>query len=155
VSDTREDIMAQLVTACQTIAGVRVHRNRMDIAEDEAPCLVVREGDEEANEADLHPHGTAPRRVIMRPTVNALVSDTAENVGAAINDLRAAVIYALATDTTLRGMTMDKRGPSYLGMTVQTAPGRKVLAEAVLTFAIGYVLRPDDFAPAGSGSGSA
>ncbi|MGW8177702.1 MAG: hypothetical protein ACWGQW_02740 [bacterium] len=148
MTDVREQIMLRLVAICDGISsGMVVYRNRMMIAEDVRPCIVILDGEETTSELDNNKTGISPRRVTMTPEVYLLVDDDAEDVGSVINALRAQVVHAILTDATLTSYTLNSQGASYTGGTFVSENGRRVNGVMELAFALTYLLRVSELVP--------
>lgn len=141
--DVREAIILRLMAICEVTSGFVVHRNRTAIPEDQRPCIVVLDGDEETEE-QYGRNGMSPSRVTMTPAVVALVEDDSEDVGTVLNALRAQIIYAILSDSTLTNLTLNNDGPRYLGMAFATEAGRKISGQAEIQFGLSYLLNPAD-----------
>jgi hypothetical protein len=144
MSDPREQILARLVEIGGTIPAFKsVARNFIGIAETAMPAFVVLDGDESAEDTDRPSRGpTAPRVVVMTPEVFILLPKESDLVGTALNELRALVINAIATDATLTGLTLNGHGARYEGAATSLSRARSLLGEAGLAFSFPYLMRP-------------
>jgi len=151
--DTREAILVRLQEICAAVPGVNAaYRNRTQFAEDQRPCIAIMDGDEIADEADNNVGGLSPRRMEMSPEVYLLIGSPPEDVGTDLNSLRAAVLYDVLTDTTLRQLSLNACAISYEGCRTIVEDGRRVEGALSPNFSLRYILRPTDLAPGGSGS---
>lgn len=145
MSDTRELIIQRIMAICEVTSGFVVLRNRTMIPEDQRPCVVVLDGDEETEE-QFGKSGMTPARVTMRPAVYAMIEDDSEDIGTAMNALRSQIIYAVLSDPTLTGYTLNGNGARYLGMQMAVENGRKVSGAGEIQFGLTYLLNPSDLA---------
>jgi hypothetical protein len=84
----------------------------------------------------------------MTPSIIALASAAAENIGTAINELRALVVHAVLTDATLLGYSVNGLEVTYEGAEQIVENGLRVEGAMALTFAVTYTLRMTDLVPA-------
>jgi hypothetical protein len=150
MADTREDIMAQLVSVLEDIPGVSsVLRNQLMDDDTTANAIVVLEGDEMIDDADQaatrNRPPNSPIMMHMQPQLYIRNFDKAATVGTGLSALRAAVIKAVTGDVTLAGLTVKGRGGIYLGMESDLAFAREMAGQMALKFQFTYVLRPDQF----------
>ena len=144
MADTREEILVQILTVLDGIqSGAFVMRNVTAISDDQRPAVVLVDGEEDADEGDANPFGTAPRRVIMRPQIYCFVSEQDELVGTALNNMRVLIVKAILEDPTLRQLSLQNNGVSYEGANFIAESGRRIEGALGLQFAVRYILRPD------------
>lgn len=146
--DVREAILARLVVIAEGIEGVdRVVRN--DYAPNEKQTTVmVLDADEAADEDDPVGRGPlAPRRMTMTPQMLIAMAKGSGQIGSSLNAIRAALIYAVATDAPLITLTLNGRGARLHSTQTSLAWGRSMLGEMGVAFAIPYLLKPGDLAP--------
>lgn len=151
MTDRREEILARMLVvldALETATG-GAFRNRTEIADGMRPCVVLVDGDEEAEDRDSNRGGIAPRRVHMTPEVILLAGANADEIGTTLNAIRAEAIYALANDTELTAWTLDDNAVVYEGASTMVDNGRRVEGVLVLRFSLTYVLRPNELAVSG------
>lgn len=148
MTDRREAILAQLLAIARAVPGVNLAaRNKLSPNDTDLPAIIIYDGDEVSSDAD--PDGTrpanAPRRITMQPAIEIAFGDHPEDIGTSINVMRAALIKAICTDTTLIGLALDRNGIRYLGCVSGGAGlGRSQEATMLLNFAFTYALRPDE-----------
>ena len=101
MTDKREAILQRLTEIAAGLPGVvTAVRNQDEISEHARPAIVVFDADEAADErAVQRGHaGAAPNIVEMTPEVMILLGALPEQVGSALNALRAPLIKAVLTD---------------------------------------------------------
>lgn len=142
--DVREAILARLVVIAGTIDGVStVQRNNLNVSET-AITIVVFDGDEKADEDDPPARGPkAPRRMIMLPQLLITLPEKARDVGTVLNAFRAKLIHAVLFDNSLTALTWNGRGARLAATQTSLAWGRTMMGEMGVSFAIPYLLRPD------------
>jgi hypothetical protein len=100
--DVREDILARLLEVVATIPNIRsVHRNNVDITEDQLPAALVFDGDEETSDATDVSMRPANRPTMVRMTPEIVIVQQADEVGSDITTLRRELIKLVLTDTEL------------------------------------------------------
>ncbi len=150
MTDRREMILERLLAILDAIPGSNAaFRNKTDIAEGTRPCIVLIDGDEDAEGRDSNRAGRAPRRVHMHPQIYILAGGQAEDIGTTLNEMRAAAIYELTHDVTLQALTVNADDVVYEGAQSLIEDGRRVEGVIVLSFSITYLLRPGDLAVSG------
>ena len=104
MTDRREDILTRLVAIVQDIGDfATVGRNIADLPDEALPALIVMDGDEEADD-QARTKGRpayAPNIVRMSPSIHAVVSGSAADLGPAMNALRAKIMREILFDSTL------------------------------------------------------
>jgi len=138
MSDNRETILKRIAVICATCATTK--RMAVDLHQSERPAIVLNDGDESI---ELQKGGTAPCIVTMRPQLILLATD-GDNPGTAINKLRAAVLKAVLTDTTLATLAGVHGAIKYLGCETGVARGETMEADMALNFEVNYRLNPAD-----------
>lgn len=139
MADRREAILARLAVICGALPGFEtVARNRVHFDAAELPALAIMEGDEEATGGDSR--GRGPQLVTMTPQIVVMASDAADDLGATVNALRAALVTALPADATLQDLTGPNGSISYGGMETDLGFGRKMEGMAGISFAFTYPL---------------
>jgi hypothetical protein len=147
MTDRREDILARLVVIGAGVLGiVQCKRNVIDITELKRPAIIIFDGDEEAAEIQFRPGhgGMAPNLVTMTPSMNILLSDISENVGTALNNLRAELIYSVLSDGDLDAICGPNGHVRYTASATGMNAGRKIEGEIGVSFAITYPLIPSE-----------
>lgn len=137
MSDMREEICKRLAVICAT-TGATVKRMAVDLHQSERPAIVVNDGDEAI---ELNKGGKAPLIVTLRPQLVLIVTD-ADNPGAAINKLRAAVLKAVLTDDTLAALLHPHGSIRYVGLEAGIDRGETNEAHMGLNFEVYYRLTP-------------
>lgn len=147
MADTRELILARLLTVVSGLAGVTTAARNLDDIEDIAlPAVVLFDGAEEAAENPVAT-GLAGNVVTMQPSLLVLLGGTPEEIGTTINEWRAKVLKAVLGDATLATLCRGARpaGARYVGCEVSLAAGSDSKAELTLTLAISYPFNPRAF----------
>jgi hypothetical protein len=147
MTDKREAILQRLTEIAAGIPGVvTAVRNQDEISEHARPAIVVFDADEAADErAVQRGHaGAAPNIVEMTPEVMILLGALPEQVGSALNALRAPLIKAVLTDAQLNALTGSNGRIGYAGCSTHLRHGRTLEGLMAVQFAFAYVLRPTD-----------
>lgn len=148
MTDKRELILARLLGISQGLPGITAaFRNKDEISDRQRPCIVILDADEAADDADpsglaRRPH--APRRVGMTPEIYLMLGAKPEDVGTAINVLRATFIKAVLMDSELATIVGSNGDIRYEGCATGLARGRNMEAEMGVSFTFSYILRPDE-----------
>lgn len=147
MADRREQVVARLLAiAVATNLFVEVARNKTDVTGKRRPACIVMDADEEASEATYdrgRPSGT-PDIVVMSPQLYLLVEKRHEDLGSALNVLRAAVVKAVKTDNQLPSIVGSNGEVRYQGCSTDLAKGRQMQGEMVLSFAFKYPLKHEE-----------
>ncbi len=146
MADIREAVLAQLLVIAEglkTSGDVKTaKRNSTQVAEETRPAILIFDADEAADAADPQTR-SGPRRVAMSPETYLLLGGKPENVGAAINALRAKWIKAVLTDATLKTILGSPTGLArYEGCGTSLAMGKDMNADMGVSFSFHYVLDP-------------
>jgi hypothetical protein len=144
MTDRREQILVRLLAIAQGVDGiVTAVRNRHLTDDEEQPAIQILDADElaEANDPQNRP-SNAPRLVAMTPEIYVTLGDKAEDVGTAINALRAAFIKAVLTDSDLQSIITHSGTIRYEGCATALSRGRDMQGELGLSFSFIYPLRP-------------
>lgn len=150
MTDKRELILQRLLEIGASIPGiVYACRNELLNDEDNRPAFQVIDADESADDRDPPQSarafsGNAPVRVGMTPELYITLAGYPENVGTALNVLRAAAVKAILSDTTLRALVGVNGGIKYEGCATGLSRGREMTAEAGISFTFTYVLKVSD-----------
>lgn len=145
--DRREAILLALIDVLKNV-GVpanRVFRNRLSIAENLRPAIDIFDGDEEPA-ADVESYGRGrpargPVMVDMTPEIYFFLDGTEAEVGPALSALRVKIIKAVLSSETLVALCANG-DIRYAGFATGFAEGRRVEAEAGISFAFRYILYP-------------
>jgi hypothetical protein len=144
--DKREAILQRLVEIATGLPGVTAAlRNQDEISERSRPAIAVFDADEssdESTERDEH-SGRAPSLVAMTPEVLILLGALPENVGSALNALRAKLVKAVLTDAQLIALTGANGRIRYAGCATHLGHGRSMEGSMGIQFTFAYVLRPE------------
>jgi hypothetical protein len=143
--DKREAILARLAEVAVMVPSVStVARNQDELSEHKRPAIVIFDADEAADErAEQQGHsGRAPNIVEMTPEVMILLGAVPEQVGSALNELRAALVKAVLTDDQLIALAGSNGRVRYAGCTTHLGHGRSMEASMGVHFVFSYVLRP-------------
>jgi hypothetical protein len=144
--DKREEILSRLAVVAKALAGVgTVVRNQDEISEHKRPAIVIFDADETADErAAQHGHvGRSPNLIEMTPEILILLGGRPENVGAALNAVRAGLVKAVLTDSALLALTGPNGSVRYAGCSTQLGHGRSMEASMIVHLTFAYVLRPE------------
>ena len=146
MTDRREMILARLLEIAKGIDGVTAaFRNRDEISEKQRPAIVILDADEAADDADpAQRPSRSPRRVAMTPEIYILLGAKPEDLGTAINRLRARLVSAVLTDEQLIALVGSNGDIRYEGCATALARGRSMEGEMGVSFSFTYVLRPEE-----------
>lgn len=146
MTDRREMILARLLEIAKGIDGIAAaFRNRDEISERQRPAIIILDADEAADDADPSQRPSrSPRRVAMTPEVYILLGAKPEDLGTAINILRARLVKAVLTDERLRTIVGSNGEVRYEGCATALARGRSMEGEMGVSFSFTYVLRPEE-----------
>jgi len=146
MTDRREMILVRLLEIARGIEGIiAAVRNRDEISEKQRPAIVILDADEAADDADPSSRPTrSPRRVAMTPEIYIMLGAKPEELGTAINALRAQLVKAILTDTGLLAILGSNGEARYEGCATALARGRSMEAEMGVSFSFAYVLRPEE-----------
>lgn len=152
--DTREAILTRLGEIVAGVDGfVTTGRNVSDLEDADLPALVVIDGDETAldmDEVKRRSPGLQPRFMVLSPVISAALLGLPEALGPQASDLRARIINAIMTDTTIQGLCINKR-MSYEGCkTMPSSGARGAIYGMSLQFTFTYPFRPQDLGPGSS-----
>ena len=144
--DRREMILSRLLEIAGSTEGIAgAFRNRDEISEKQRPAIVILDADEAADDADPSSRPSrAPRRVAMTPEIYILLGAKPEDLGTAINTLRARLLKAILTDLSLLTILSSSGEVRYEGCATALARGRSMEGEMGVSFSFTYVLRPEE-----------
>jgi hypothetical protein len=149
--DTREDVLARLLEVVAAIPGMRsVHRNNVDLTEDQLPAVVVFDADEETDDAQDTGMRPPNRPTLVRMTPEIVIAEkTAGQVGSELTALRRELIKRVLTDTELNEQIV-KTGRNgngairYLGCQTDVGWMRSMHGALRAQFMFKYTLKPDE-----------
>jgi hypothetical protein len=144
--DKREAILQRLIEIAAAVPGViTVVRNQDELSEHARPAIAVFDGDEAADERfdqPAHP-GRAPNLIEMTPEILILLGALPEQIGTALNELRAWLVKAVLMDAQLTALVGANGRVRYVGCSTHLGQGRSVEGSMGVQFALAYVLRPE------------
>ena len=146
MTDRREMILTRLLEIAVGVEGiVAAFRNKDEISERQRPAIVILDADEAADDADPASRPSrAPRRVAMTPEIYILLGAKPEDLGTAINRLRARFVKAVLGDAQLSLIVGSNGDIRYEGCATALARGRSMEGEMGVSFSFTYVLRPEE-----------
>ncbi len=146
MTDRREMILARLLEIAVGVDGiVAAFRNKDEISERQRPAIVILDADEVADDADPSSRPSrAPRRVAMTPEIYILLGAKPEDLGTAINRLRARFVKTVLGDAQLSLIVGSNGDIRYEGCATALARGRGMEGEMGVSFSFTYVLRPEE-----------
>ncbi len=146
MTDRREMILVRLLEIAKGIDGIAAaFRNRDEISEKQRPAIAILDADEAADDADpMHRPSRSPRRIAMTPEIYILLGAKPEELGTAINTLRARLLKAVLSDTQLGSIVGSNGEIRYEGCATALARGRSMEGEMGVSFSFTYVLRPEE-----------
>ena len=146
MTDRREMILTRLLEIAVGVEGiVAAFRNRDEISEKQRPAIIILDADEAADDADPSSRPSrAPRRVAMTPEIYILLGAKPEDLGTAINTLRARFVKAVLGDAQLSLIVGSNGDIRYEGCATALARGRSMEGEMGVSFSFTYVLRPEE-----------
>lgn len=144
--DRREMILSRLLEIASATEGVvAAFRNKDEISEKQRPAIVILDADEAADDADPTTRPSrSPRRVAMTPEIYILLGAKPEDLGTAINALRARFVRAVLGDAQLARIVGTNGAIRYEGCATALARGRSMEGEMGVSFSFTYVLRPEE-----------
>ena len=145
----REDVLDRLAAVLRGISGVAAVLENQERGDDSRlPVIIMLDGEEEVEEADIRPGrpSNAPLRITATPHVFLTVGGEPEEIRPARELLRRKIIKAVLGDQKLIALTgEDPKGRlHYLGCATGLTRGRELYGDMGLDFAFRYVFRPDD-----------
>ena len=146
MTDRREMILSRLLEIAVGVDGiVAAFRNKDEISEKQRPAIVILDADEAADDADPSSRPSrAPRRVAMTPEIYILLGAKPEDLGTAINTLRARFVKSVLGDSQLASIVGSNGDLRYEGCATALARGRSMEGEMGVSFSFTYVLRPEE-----------
>jgi hypothetical protein len=102
MADVREDTLARLLAVVAAIPNLRSsYRNNVEITEDEFPCGVVLDGDEETDDASDASMRLSTKPFIARMSPQIIIVDKGDLTGSDLDVFRRELIKRVLTDTEL------------------------------------------------------
>jgi hypothetical protein len=146
MTDRRELILVRLLEIAKGIEGIAgAFRNRDELSEKQRPAIVILDADEAADDADPTTRPSRSlRRVAMTPEIYILLGAKPEDLGTAINALRARFVRAVLGDAQLASIVSTNGAIRYEGCATALARGRSMEGEMGVSFSFTYVLRPEE-----------
>lgn len=144
MTDRREEILVRLQAILEGVNGIfTTGRNVTGVSDNQVPAAIVFDGSEAADaNAPARLDGRATTLITMRPEIYLRVDEKAEDVGPRLNAFRSAIIKAVVFDADLLDLVSANGRIAYDSLETGRSDGRNVVGEAVMTFAISYVLKP-------------
>ncbi len=144
MADIRELILAQLVEVIATVPNMRtVHRNNVDITDDQMPAALVLDGDEEVVSGnDTSRPSNRPLIVQMTPEIQ--IVEQSDAIGADLTAFRVELMKRVLFDATLNEQTGSNGKISYLGCETALGWQEKQYGALYMRFSFKYPLKPDD-----------
>lgn len=150
--DTREDILAQLVTVCAGVTGiVSAERNRTDVPLNARPAVTISGGAEQLRSQSPATRFGEKQLMELTPQITLLVrSDSGAEGGSLMSLFRNRLVAAILSDATLRAIvgTSGGCGIRYEGCneTEPTPESKEPRLDLQISFT--YMLRLSDIAAA-------
>lgn len=146
MADKRELILQRLLVIAEGIEGiVTASRNKDEITERARPAIVILDADEAAEDSDPNNRPfNAARRVVMTPEMYIMLGAKPQDLGTAINALRAKFVKAVLTDVPLKTLVGQNGDIRYEGCATALARGRNMEGEMGVSISFTYILRADD-----------
>ena len=148
MADTREVLLARLVTVCGAVEGVRaVGRNTLDVAALNRPAVIVQDGIEQMRDLANGSRYSEIGRMELSPAVTVFVrAGNGVDPGGLMSLYRSRVVLAVLTDAELIAATGRNGGIRYEGC-VAMAPDAETKEHRLdLTFVFAYTWKLDDLA---------
>jgi hypothetical protein len=149
--DTREAVLVRLLEVVATIPNMRsVHRNNVDITEDQLPAVVIFDADEETDDAQDVGQRPSNRPTLVRMTPEIVIAEkTAGQIGSELTTLRRELIKRVLTDTELNEQIVKtgRHGNGairYLGCQTDVGWMRSMHGALRAQFMFKYTLKPDE-----------
>lgn len=148
MADTRELVLARLLTVCGNVTGISAAvRNRDSLSDIRLPAIQIFDGDEEVNDLGAeYRRSSLPAMVIMRPLLYVSYADLTADIGSTINAARARIIAAVMGDATLQTIVGANGKVRYEGSNSGLQPARKMTAQMMINFSFTYPLKIEDIA---------
>lgn len=142
--DVREDILARLLEVVATVPNLRtVHRNNIDLTDDQMPAALVLDGDETVVAGnDSSRPSNRPLIVEMTPEIQIVEQSNA--IGSDLTAFRRDLIRLVLFDTTLNEKTGSNGAISYDGCETTFGWQQKQYGALQIRFTFKYPLKPND-----------
>lgn len=147
MADTRETLLARLLTVAKTIKGLETcERNLDDVSDISLPAIILFDGGEEAFD-NTRARGLAPNTAEMQPTFDIYVQDVPETIGTTINGWRTTLLKTILGDATIASTCdgIPNGGVRYLGCETGLDAGRGSVMRMTVNLAINYPFKPSAF----------
>jgi len=144
MADIREDILARLVEVMATVPNIHtVHRNNVDITDDQMPAALVLDGDEDVVAGN---DGSRPsnRPLLVEMTPEIQIMEQSSAIGSDLTTFRRELMKLVLDDPTLKAKTGSNGKISYLGCTTVFGWQEKQYGALQMRFSFKYPLKPDD-----------
>jgi hypothetical protein len=146
--DRREELLTRLVDVALGVMNVRrVYRNVESSPELMRPSIVIRDGEEEASQADVRNHHAfaLANVVTITPEIYLIAAGNEDTMPAMLASMRMALIRDIIHDTTLQSICGTNGSIRYGGASLKDDYGSMLQGEMRLTFEIAYPLLEADF----------
>lgn len=142
--DVREDILTRLVEVVATVPNLRtVHRNNIDLTDDQMPVALVLDGDETVVAGnDSSRPSNRPLLVEMTPEIQIVEQSNA--IGSDLTTFRGELIKRVLFDTTLNEQTGSNGKISYGGCETTFGWQQKQYGALQIRFTFKYPLKPNE-----------
>jgi len=144
VADTREVLLARLVTVCGAVSGIRaVGRNTLDVAALNRPAVIVQDGIEQVRDIAQGARYSEVARMELAPGLTVIVrGGVGVDPGGLLSLYRARVLTAVLSDPELIAATGRNGGIRYEGCLVPSPDpeGKEHRLDLSLVFAYPFKL---------------
>jgi len=143
VADTRELILARLVTVCGAVEGVQaVGRNRLDVAGLARPAVIVQDALEQLRDMPVGARYGETARMELSPGITVVVRGGPADIGGLLSLYRSRVVAAVLRDAELKTLTGSNGGIRYEGCLVAPpdAEAKEYRLDITLVFTYLFVL---------------
>lgn len=142
--DTREAILVRLVEVVATVPNLRtVHRNNVDITDDQMPAALVLDGDEDVVAGnDSSRPSNRPLLVEMTPEIQ--IVEQSSVIGSDLTTFRRELMKLVLFDVTLNELTGSNGKIDYDGCETALGWQQKQYGVLQIRFTFKYTLKPDE-----------
>ena len=143
MADTRELILARLVTVCGAVEGVQaVGRNRLDVAGLARPAVIVQDAIEQLRDMPVGARYGETARMELSPGITVVVRGGPADIGGLLSLYRSRVVAAVLRDAELKTLTGSNGGIRYEGCLVAApdAEAKEFRLDITLVFTYLFVL---------------